>query len=182
MQYAVDLINTYRVNTGDDAIGSLDGLSAFARHRTLELPDPGDLATLQEHRGALRAVFATEDLCEAVERVNDLLAVHNCAPRLVAEPGNLHVHFEPRALALGPYLAAITTVALMFTVCDYGIDRLGICADPTCQRAYIDTTKNGQKAYCSSTCAQRINVAAFRARRRHASTQSTSPNPPKKSQ
>lgn len=164
MQYAVDLINTYEAATEVDGIDDLEKLSAFARARSLELPVPGDVPALQTHRTALRAIFASDDLGHAVQQVNDLLAVHGCAPRLVDEPGNLHVHFEPRELALGPYLAAITSIALMFTVCDYGIERLGLCADSTCQRAYIDPTKNGTKAYCSSTCSHRVNVAAFRAR------------------
>ena len=43
-------------------------------------------------------------------------------------------------------------------------DRLGVCTAPRCDRVYVDTSRNGTRRYCSTSCQNRVKTAAFRAR------------------
>ena len=43
-------------------------------------------------------------------------------------------------------------------------DRLGVCTGPRCDRVYVDTSRNGTRRYCSTSCQNRVKTAAFRAR------------------
>jgi predicted RNA-binding Zn ribbon-like protein len=52
----------------------------------------------------------------------------------------------------------------------HGADRLGICQAAPCRNAYLDTSTNRSRRYCSDRCATRANVAAYRARKREAAS------------
>ncbi|HLU95849.1 MAG TPA: CGNR zinc finger domain-containing protein, partial [Thermobifida alba] len=41
---------------------------------------------------------------------------------------------------------------------------LGCCARDGCRTVFVDTSRNGRRRFCSVTCANRVNVAAHRAR------------------
>ncbi|MGG1910288.1 CGNR zinc finger domain-containing protein [Microbacterium sp. NRRL B-14842] len=41
--------------------------------------------------------------------------------------------------------------------------RLTVCADETCQAIALDLSRNRSKRYCSTSCANRNAVAAYRA-------------------
>jgi predicted RNA-binding Zn ribbon-like protein len=43
--------------------------------------------------------------------------------------------------------------------------RLGVCADASCDDVVLDLSRNRRKRYCSTTCANRNAVAAYRSRR-----------------
>jgi predicted RNA-binding Zn ribbon-like protein len=45
-----------------------------------------------------------------------------------------------------------------------GADRLGVCTAPGCDRVFVDTSRNGTRRYCSTSCQNRVKTAAFRAR------------------
>jgi predicted RNA-binding Zn ribbon-like protein len=57
-------------------------------------------------------------------------------------------------------------MGLAVLVTTLGVDRLGICQATPCRRAYLDTSSNRSRRYCSERCASRANVAAYRARKR----------------
>ena len=44
--------------------------------------------------------------------------------------------------------------------------RLGVCADDGCDGLVLDLSRNRSRRYCSTTCANRNAVAAYRARQR----------------
>jgi predicted RNA-binding Zn ribbon-like protein len=46
------------------------------------------------------------------------------------------------------------------------LDRLRVCDADDCDDVVVDLSKNRSRRYCSSTCSNRVNVAAFRARQR----------------
>ena len=46
------------------------------------------------------------------------------------------------------------------------LDRLRVCDADDCADVLVDLTKTHSRRYCSTTCSNRVNVAAFRARRR----------------
>ena len=49
-----------------------------------------------------------------------------------------------------------------------GPTRLGVCSAPPCRQAYVDTSPNQSRRYCSERCSSRANVAAYRARQKAA--------------
>jgi predicted RNA-binding Zn ribbon-like protein len=53
---------------------------------------------------------------------------------------------------------------------EHGVARLGICQAAPCRNAYLDTSTNRSRRYCSDRCATRANVAAYRARKREAAS------------
>lgn len=164
--YAVDLVNTQDVASDGDGLCTLADLERFVTEVGIRVtPEAQDLPVVRNLRDDLRAVFVADDLESAMALVNRLLEQFNSAPRLVndAELG-LHIHFEPAHLSLGHWLGAITAAGLMFHVCEHGVARLGVCASTKCKRAFIDTTKNGRKLYCSPRCSHRASVEAFRLR------------------
>ena len=43
--------------------------------------------------------------------------------------------------------------------------RLRLCAADDCDDVVVDLSKNRSRRFCSLTCANRVNVAAYRSRR-----------------
>lgn len=43
-------------------------------------------------------------------------------------------------------------------------DRFGLCAREGCGIAFVDTSRNGRRRFCSTRCGTRVNVADHRAR------------------
>ena len=66
-------------------------------------------------------------------------------------------------------MAAAAALGLAALVAEDGLDRLGVCAHDRCWDVFVDTSTNSCRRYCSDTCSNRANVAAYRARRKAAS-------------
>jgi predicted RNA-binding Zn ribbon-like protein len=45
------------------------------------------------------------------------------------------------------------------------LERLRVCEAPDCDDVVVDVSKNRSRRYCGASCSNRVNVAAFRARR-----------------
>jgi predicted RNA-binding Zn ribbon-like protein len=54
---------------------------------------------------------------------------------------------------------------MALVVTEIGADRFGRCSAADCTNAYLDSSANHSKRFCSSRCASRTNVAAYRSRR-----------------
>jgi predicted RNA-binding Zn ribbon-like protein len=117
---------------------------------------------------ALRSVFeavAARDLDRAAQNVNALLARTGARPwldRHDGEPWHLHFHGSDETLATGWAAGCATGLAVVV-----GSDlsgRLGVCTAPHCDRVYVDTSRNGTRRFCSTSCQNRVKAAAFRAR------------------
>ncbi|MGH9036560.1 MAG: CGNR zinc finger domain-containing protein, partial [Acidimicrobiia bacterium] len=58
-------------------------------------------------------------------------------------------------------------MGLAIVIRDQGLDRLRVCSAIGCSRVFVDTSRNRSRRYCDpSTCGNRTNVAAYRARQR----------------
>ena len=111
----------------------------------------------------LRPVFAAAP-GERVALVNDLLTDSACRPYISSHDGKPpHLHYS--AADAGPVgrVRAFTAGGLAHLVCE-DPDRLGICEREGCEVAYVDTSRNGRRRYCSTRCATRVYVAEHRAR------------------
>ena len=172
--FAVALINTTGT-VGHDADPLADTSAAQVFLGGHEFPgevSEADLVVLRELRSELCTVFAAADDLSAAARTNGLLDRYSAPPRIVhdVEQG-LHLHFERPQQDFGRWVAAVTVMGIAFVLCEYGSERMGICALPHCGNAFIDSSKNRSKRYCAAGHAHQASTAAFRSRRRTRSAQ-----------
>lgn len=80
-----------------------------------------------------------------------------------------HMHLADHPSNATSGYAAIAAMGLAFHLTEFGADRLGLCEAAPCRNAYLDTSTNRSRRYCSDRCATRANVAAYRARKRRES-------------
>jgi predicted RNA-binding Zn ribbon-like protein len=168
VELAMDLVNTFDIPYQTDDLDDLQGLERFlSAHEMAGKTDENDLARVKDVRTSLRRVFEAGSDKEAAEILNRLLAEAHATPRISAHDDfPVHMHFEPVDASVVDQLAATTAMGLAVVLCDFGRERLGICASDSCRYAFIDVSKNRRKQYCGDKCATRENVAAYRARRR----------------
>ncbi|MFF5624301.1 MULTISPECIES: CGNR zinc finger domain-containing protein [unclassified Microbacterium] len=158
------------VNTAEDPESMADAadeeafLGAFPYTGRIDRDD-AEAASLRALRPGLREMLlAPRD--EMAERVNDALASVTLAPRLTRH-GELdwHLHAIVDDAPLSDRVLVETAMALIDVIrADEG-SRISVCADDTCDALALDLSRNRSKRYCSTTCANRNAVAAYRARR-----------------
>ena len=127
-----------------------------------------EAAGLAAVAGQLRAVFtaaAAGDLDGAARQVNGLLTATGARPWLDRHDGeSWHLHFHGADASLVSGWAAGCATGLAVVLGSDQHDRLGICTAPHCDRVYVDTSRNGTRRFCSTSCQNRVKTAAFRAR------------------
>ncbi|MDX2559407.1 CGNR zinc finger domain-containing protein [Streptomyces sp. TX20-6-3] len=176
--FAVRLVNTEEPARGKDALTSVEvirelfGAASQMARRVTE----ADLPRFRAVRTRLRAVFALADEGDhtgAVDLLNSLLLEFPVSPQIsghdiLDENGRprWHMHLADHSSNATTGYAAICAMGLAFHLTEFGADRLGLCQAPPCRNAYLDTSTNRSRRYCSDRCATRANVAAYRARKR----------------
>ena len=129
-----------------------------------------DAAALRAVGTALHEVFALaaegKD-AETVAALNTVLDAHPVHPRISGhDASDWHLHVTKPGSPVSEDYAAAAAWGLAVALTRWGSARFGICADPRCGNAYLDTSTNRSRRYCSDRCATRAHVAAHRARRR----------------
>jgi len=165
LRAAVRLVNTAEdPDTMADAEDETAFLEAFPYTGRLDR-DEAELESLRRVRARLRAMLiAPRD--EMAEHVNEALASVRLSPRLTRH-GDMdwHLHAVADDRPLAERILVETAMALIDVIrADEG-SRISVCADDTCQALALDLSRNRSKRYCSTTCANRNAVAAYRARR-----------------
>jgi predicted RNA-binding Zn ribbon-like protein len=174
LRVAVDLVN--HLTPGLDRGRPVEAPDALAALTAILAVDPASVTQLRESDGPgfvalaaeLRAVFAAvdgDDVDAAANRLNDLLAAHPANPHLAKEDGRWHLHHHPADTALVPMWTSICAEGTARVVGKGDAERLGTCAAADCDRVFVDTSRNGSRRFCSTTCQNRAKTAAFRARR-----------------
>jgi predicted RNA-binding Zn ribbon-like protein len=159
------LVNTDQPD-GDrlDSVGALD---AFVRAEGISGTRRGDGAELEQVR-ALRTRLRRwweADQDALVEQVNAMLREAQALPQLVAHDGwDYHLHATTPHAPLADRMAVEAAMAFVDVVRQQELDRLRICDAESCHDVLVDLSKNRSRRYCSTSCANRTNVAAFRAR------------------
>ena len=129
-----------------------------------------DCMLIRRFQRELRPVFVSAAAGrhdEVVEGLNDLMEQHPITPRISDhDPGDLHLRVATRSASVTELLVGESLLGLANLVCDLGTARLGTCAAAPCTNAYVDTSPNSSRRYCSERCSSRANVAAYRARQR----------------
>jgi predicted RNA-binding Zn ribbon-like protein len=139
--------------------------------RAHDVHDPaatvGDVEELRAWAARLRAVFEA-GTAEKAELTDALLAVADCRPRLLSHGPGLpfHLHYAPAGTALTARVRALTAAGLAHVIDEGGGTRLRVCARAGCDVAFLDTSRNGRRAFCAVRCANQVNVANHRRRQR----------------
>jgi predicted RNA-binding Zn ribbon-like protein len=160
---AVELINTELTSCAD--------LEAFLEPRpwVREQVQPGDLRALKRLQGELAAVVdasAAGDETVVVTLLNELLEQHPVRPRISGhDTQDWHLHVNDTNASVATILAAEGLFGMALVVTEIGADRFGRCSAADCGNAYLDSSANHSKRFCSGRCGSRTNVAAYRSRR-----------------
>ena len=163
---AAALVNTGR--RGAEGLPDLAALDRFLEEWGWSGSRRRDLHELDEVRALrprLRPLWdADED--EVAAAVNAMLRQGRALPQLVQHDGwSYHLHATPAEAPLADRMAVEAAMALVDVVRQDELDRLRVCEAPDCGDVLVDLSKNRSRRYCSTSCANRVNVAAFRARR-----------------
>lgn len=166
LQSTAALVNTE--GRQDESLRDVAALDAFVdewRYTGSRRHDADELAGVQALRPVLRRLWAGDEGA-VVALVNTLLAERRALPQLVAHDGwPWHLHATPAEAPLADRMAVEAAMAMVDVIRQRELDRLKVCAADDCAQVLVDLSRNSSKRYCSTTCANRVNVAAFRARR-----------------
>jgi predicted RNA-binding Zn ribbon-like protein len=128
--------------------------------------DATELQALRALRPMLRELL-TAERDDAAELVNALLADAQAVPQLRRHDGlDWHIHAVPADAPLERRVAVETAMAMVDLIRADELSRLSVCADERCDGLVLDLSRNRSRRYCSTVCANRNAVAAYRARGR----------------
>ncbi|HEU5418019.1 MAG TPA: CGNR zinc finger domain-containing protein [Streptosporangiaceae bacterium] len=163
---AAALVNTGRGADGDE-LGDMAALDRFVTAWQVSgerTRDAAELAAVRALRPRLERLWdAGAD--EAAELVNTLLREARALPQLVKHDGwDYHVHAAPAGAPLADRMAVEAAMAFVDLIRSGQLGRLRRCAADDCAHVHVDLSKNQSRRFCSTSCANRVNVAAYRAR------------------
>jgi hypothetical protein len=138
----------------------------LSEHRLLRTAvTPGQAEELREWAGRIAPVFGELDLDLQVKLVNDLLDVTATKPYVSTHDGREpHLHFFSVDADIVARAKDTSAGGLAMAISFSDGRRLGRCDREGCATVYVDTSRNGRRRFCSLACANRVNVAAHRAR------------------
>jgi predicted RNA-binding Zn ribbon-like protein len=168
---AAALINTDSVD--GDRLTTLDDLDAFVAEWEFtgsRTHDTVELQAVRTLRDVLRRLWTchleTGDDAEVVAGVNAVLAEAQALPQLVRhDHWGWHLHATSPEQPLATRMAVEAAMALVDVVRSEELDRLRVCDADDCPDVLVDLSKNRSRRYCDAGCGNRLNVAAYRARR-----------------
>jgi len=152
-----------------DTLTEIAQLDAFYEEHGYTGRRDGDAAELEALR-ALRPVLRellTAERDDAAELVNTLLAEAEAVPQLKRHDGlDWHIHAVPADAPLERRVVVEVAMAMIDLIRADELSRLSVCADERCDGLVLDLSRNRSRRFCSTTCANRNAVAAYRARGR----------------
>jgi predicted RNA-binding Zn ribbon-like protein len=164
---AADLVNTADADDGDilTTKADLDAFLAkwgFTGSRTR---DRAELDSVRALRPVLHRMWEVDE-DEAVRLVNGLLVDARALPQLVKhDDWDYHLHATSPEQPLADRMAVEAAMAFVDVLRTKEFGRLRICAATDCEDVHVDLSKNRSRRFCSTSCANRTNVSAYRARK-----------------
>ena len=163
---AIDLVNS---GENPDTLTTQEQVDAwYAKHKYTGRRDrnAAELAELRAVRPVLRELL-TADRDRAAALVNAMLAEARALPQLVRHGDvDWHLHAVSPDEPLVRRVVVETALAVSDVIRGDEMYRLSVCADHNCGGVVLDLTRNRSRRFCSTTCANRNAVAAYRARTR----------------
>jgi predicted RNA-binding Zn ribbon-like protein len=171
----VDLVNTAAETGGTESLPDAAALRAWVdKHHvsSVDASDYSDVAAIHKVRERFRQCFGLDNAELLAERVNTLVAEARVRPRLTDHDGyDWHIHYFAPGASLADHLAVDGGMALAHVVAAEEVERLRVCEAPDCEAVLLDLSRNRSKRYCDArTCGNRLNVAAYRERKRSAAS------------
>jgi predicted RNA-binding Zn ribbon-like protein len=159
------------VNTEQPDADELEDVPALDRFVTawgltgIRRGDSTELDQVRALRPRLRAMWHAEE-DGVVAAVNGMLREAGALPQLVThDEFGYHLHATPGDVPLADRMMAEAAMAVADVVRSGELERLRVCDAPDCDDVVVDVSKNRSRRYCGANCSNRVNVAAFRARR-----------------
>jgi predicted RNA-binding Zn ribbon-like protein len=166
LRAAVALVNSAEAPDTLTEISQLDAWYAEHGFTGRRDGDAAELEALRALRPVLRGLM-TAERDDAAERVNTLLTEAHALPQLRRHDGlDWHIHAVPIEAPLERRVAVELAMAMIDVIRADEHSRLSICADARCEGLVLDLSRNRSRRFCSTTCANRNAVAAYRARGR----------------
>lgn len=165
------------VNTARDDVERLPDPAALARFLDEEgfsgtrEGTEAELDAVRALRSRLRAAWdAAEepvDVGAIVDLVNELFSEAQALPQLVThDHWDWHLHLTQPDAPLVDRMGTEAAMAIADLVRSDDLDRLKRCEADDCEAVFVDLSRNRSRRYCDTgNCANRIHVAAYRARR-----------------
>jgi predicted RNA-binding Zn ribbon-like protein len=165
---AADLVNTARGPVDELATpADLDEFVGTWQWSGGRTHDQAELVAVQALRPKLERIWEVDE-DEAVRIVNGLLREFQALPQLVAHDGwEYHLHATSPDAPLAARMAVEAAMAFVDVIRGKEMDRLRTCAADDCRDVLVDLSKNRSRRFCSTSCSNRTNVAAYRARKAH---------------
>lgn len=160
------------VNTGDPDGDQLTDVAALNRFLDKwgwtgsRRGDQRELDDVRALRPRLRRLWQLEEE-GVVDEVNAMLREAHALPQLVRHDGQeYHLHATSPETPLVERMVVEAGMAFVDVVRQKQLRRLRVCSAGDCEGVVVDLSKNRSRRYCSVSCSNRVNVAAFRARLR----------------
>ena len=164
-----NLVNTRGRPSGREYLPDAATLREFLVAHGMDAPPritEADLEDVRRWRARLTEFWETEGEREKVEVLNSILEEVGALPQLTDHDGTWHVHYTCMHAPIGQRVAAAAAMGLAVVFAEYGIARFGMCAADDCLDVFVDTSRNKSRRYCADTCSTRMNVAAYRKRKK----------------
>jgi predicted RNA-binding Zn ribbon-like protein len=166
LRAAVDLVNSGEEPDTLTSVAQLDAFFAEHGYSGRRDRDEAELAALRALRPVLRELLTT-DRDRAAGLVNAMLAEAGALPQLVRHDElDWHIHAVPADAPFDRRVAVESAMAMVDVIRADELSRLSVCADDRCGGLVLDLSRNRSRRFCSTTCANRNAVAAYRARTR----------------
>jgi predicted RNA-binding Zn ribbon-like protein len=163
---AAALVNTALAEV--DELAATTDLDEFVRTWQWTGRRAGDHDELEAVRALRPKLLRLWELDEdgAVEAVNALLRDAQALPQLVKhDTWDYHLHATPSDAPLAERMAVEAAMAMIDVIRLKELSRLQRCAADGCVDVLVDLSRNSSRRFCSTSCANRTNVAAYRARK-----------------
>jgi predicted RNA-binding Zn ribbon-like protein len=162
---AAALVNTAHGTDDLVTVADLDTFVAAWGWTGSRRRSTAELAEVQALRPRLEALWYADEE-ELVRLVNELLRDFRALPQLIKhDEWDYHIHATPAEAPLAARMGVEAAMAMVDVIRMKELHRLRVCAAGDCNDVLVDLSKNRSRQYCTVRCSNRVNVAAFRARR-----------------
>ncbi|WP_251043905.1 CGNR zinc finger domain-containing protein [Arthrobacter sp. ISL-48] len=118
---------------------------------------------LQAWAVRLRSAFDAANVESRCAAINELLIEGTTRAYLTTHDQlRPHLHFSPEEDDVVARVKAVTAGGLAIFAVESEGGRLGVCARASCGIAFVDTSRNGLRAYCSARCGNNDAVRRYR--------------------